>query len=69
MRQLARHKATGYLPLLQQRVAHSYARRWWGILSIGVQKVLAISLLRDAGYDLFEGAESMASPLIVDLVM
>ena len=45
LRSLVRTKVASIHPLLRRRAALAYTRRWWSILSIGVQTVAADCIL------------------------
>ena len=40
--------------------------RWWGLLSVGVQRAVATATMRDSGHDLF-GAPLEAGPPAAEL--
>ena len=52
--QLARQHAKGLHPRIRRGTALAFQNRWWGILSIALQKSVAQAVLRDAGEDLAE---------------
>ena len=69
MRQLARSKASNYPQHLQKSMEIAYFKRWWGLLSIGVQRIIGDSILRLRGSDLFEAADYVGDPafdLLID---
>ena len=51
---LARQHAKGLHPRIRRGSALAFQNRWWGILSIALQKSVAQAVLRDAGEDLAE---------------
>ena len=66
VRDLARGCVRG-LPLRVQLSTHTkLLRRWWGLLGLGVQRVVASSLLRDTGFDL-DTTVLERPPLVADL--
>ena len=56
VRQLAKHKSCNYHQYLQASIEQACHARWWNLLSVTVQKLVSISILREHGHDLFEGA-------------
>jgi len=68
MRQLARSKSNSYPEHLQKSVEIAYFKRWWGLLSIGVQRIIGDSILRLRGSDLFEAADYAGAPVLERLL-
>ena len=65
--QLAAFKAADSPWKLQKSVQHALLTRWWGILSISLQRIVAASLLRPGGSDLIE-AGGACGPGVMDLL-
>ena len=63
---LARDHAKGLHPRIRRGAALAYQHRWWGILSIALQKSVAHAVLRDAGEDLADVGLD-AAPALSDL--
>ena len=57
--QLAREKAREVHPRIRRGIALQYLTRWSGILTVAVQKAVAMAVVRDAGADL---ATSLLEP-------
>ena len=68
VRDLSRCKALSSPSLLQKNVRHAWASRWWGLLSVQLQTIMATSLLRSTGHDLSEAAAVLDMPTLVDLL-
>jgi len=49
---MAAAKARGLPPLVRRGVAQALAARWWGLLCVATQRLVARAVLRDAGADL-----------------
>ena len=58
VRELARAKAANYPEILQLSVRHAYAKRWWHILSVAVQRLTSDAILRSHGADLIDASSS-----------
>ena len=65
--QLAAFKAADSPQKLQKSVQHALLTRWWGILGISLQRIVAASLLRPSGNDLLE-AGGACGPDMTDLL-
>ena len=68
MRQLARYKSHNTPEYMQQSVQGASASRWWSLLSVAVQTIIAESILRPNGSDLLEGGNTLICPPLEDLV-
>ena len=42
--------------------------RWWSLVSVGVHRAIAQSLLREAGVDLQNGSEMMGPTSLADVL-
>lgn len=68
VRQLARYKSRNSPEHLQKSVQVASFARWWNLLSCSVQTIVADSILRLKGSDLFEGAETTQPPPVEELL-
>ena len=66
MHALVRERSRLLHPRVRRGTALSLQHRWWGILSVTLQKAVARAILREAGEDLYE---SLLEPIpgIADL--
>ena len=65
--QLARSRASQEPRVLRKSVESAFAARWWAILSVAVQRIVAVTLTRDAGADLYD-EEPVEQCNIIDLL-
>ncbi len=49
---MAAERARGLPPLVRQGATQALAARWWGVLAVATQRLVARAVLRDAGADL-----------------
>ena len=49
---MAAEKARGLPPLVRRGATQALAARWWGLLAVATQRLVARAVLRDAGADL-----------------
>ena len=68
VKQLARRKARNHSRQLATSLEHSFYRRWWSLLSVGVQRVIAEGILRPAGADLLNAADNCGLQPLVDVL-
>ena len=48
----AAEKARGLPPLIRRGATQALAARWWGLLAVATQRLVARAVLREAGADL-----------------
>ena len=60
---LAREHARGLHPRIRRGAALGFQHRWWGILSIALQRAVAEAVLRETGQDFCTTALEPAPPL------
>ena len=60
---LAREHARGLHPRIRRGAALGFQHRWWGILSIALQRAVAEAVLRETGQDLCTTALEPAPPV------
>ena len=66
--ELAGLKAQTATPLLRQSARAAWTSRWWGILSVGVQRAIGEALLCPGGADLIPGSSIADAPPITDII-
>ena len=49
---MAAEKARGLPPLVRRGATQALAARWWGLLAVATQRLVARAVLREAGADL-----------------
>ena len=68
MRQLAKFKSQNMPDYLRSSVQTACFARWWNLLSVTVQRVVAEGILRDSGHDLFIAAEALRLPPVEEML-
>ena len=68
VRQLARWRSRNVPEYLQRSTEIAYYTRWWNLLSVTVLRILADSILRPSGSDLFQAASSLSDPSLIDVI-
>ena len=68
VRELSSMRAAGVTQVLRNSVRSSYAARWWALLSIAVQRIVAETAARDSGADLTVSDASVAMPTLLDVL-
>ena len=68
VRHLCKYKSRNFPGYLQKAVEQASFARWWNLPSINVQKIVADSILRDRGSDLFEAGTSLVQVPLEDLL-
>ena len=68
VKQLARHRAASCPPQLRASAQTAYASRRWALLSVGVQKAVAQTLIRETGADLPSAPAALSAPPLVDIL-
>ena len=68
LRELVALKAREAPPALRGRAAHTWANRWWSIVTVGTQRAVAESLIRHGGVDLQATPGPEDTPPLADLV-
>ena len=66
VRQLAQHKANNCPDYLQKPIQYACFARWWNLLSCEVQNIVGESVLRIAGSDLIDAADTSRQPSLVN---
>ena len=69
IRQLAALKALEAPALLQRPAQLAWANRWWALVSVGVQRAVAESLLRHGGVDLQPLPPETEPPALAELLV
>ena len=59
MRHLAKYKSKQMPPYLQRNIECAYFTRWWNLLSVTVQNIIGISIVRPCGTDLIGAADHL----------
>ena len=49
---MAAERSRGLPPSVREGARHALSARWWGILAVATQRVVAQAVLREAGADL-----------------
>ena len=68
LRELVALKGREAPPALRGRAAHTWANRWWSIVTVGTQRAVAESLIRHGGVDLQANPGPEDTPPLADLV-
>ena len=66
--ELARKKAHGHSRTLRNSVQSAYITRWFGLLSVGVQRAVAETVLHESGGNVTSSSESLANPPLIDVL-
>ena len=69
VREMAALKARQAPPLLRGCARHAWSNRWWSLIGIGVQRVIAESLLRHGGVDLQDQAPTAVEPPLTEVLL
>ena len=67
VRQLAKAKARDAPPALRKAAALAWANRWWGLISVGVQRAIGEALVLEGGADLQPCSSAPQEPTLTDL--
>ena len=68
IRHLAKYKSNNVPPYLKRSVEQGSYVRWWSLLSVGVQQIVADSILRPAGSDLSFASSNNAQVPITEFL-
>jgi len=69
VQEMASLKAQQAPPLLRGSAAYAWSNRWWSLVSVGVHRAIAESLLRHGGADLLDAPAEQDAPSLADVFM